>query len=68
MALLSFLMGSNAVPGSVARRGWFFAFYAFLGFGVLAKGPVAILLPALSLFGYLFFRGRLNEWREWHPR
>jgi 4-amino-4-deoxy-L-arabinose transferase-like glycosyltransferase len=68
MALLSFLMGDNAASGSAARRGWFFAFYAFLGFGVLAKGPVAILLPALSLFGYLFFRGRLSEWREWHPK
>jgi 4-amino-4-deoxy-L-arabinose transferase-like glycosyltransferase len=66
MALLSFLMGYNA--NSSDRRWWFLAFYAFVGFGVLAKGPVAILLPAMSLFGYLLFRGRLGEWKEWHPR
>lgn len=66
MALCSFLMGYNSTRPD--RGMWFFAFYAFLGFGVLAKGPVAIVLPALSLFGYLFFRGRLDEWREWYPR
>lgn len=66
MALLSFLMGYNS--NTPDRRWWFFAFYAFVGFGVLAKGPVAIALPAMSLFGYLLFRGRLNEWKEWYPR
>lgn len=66
MALLSFLMGHNSNgPG---RRRWFFAFYAFIGVGVLAKGPVAVALPALSLLVYLLFRGRLSEWKEWHPR
>jgi 4-amino-4-deoxy-L-arabinose transferase-like glycosyltransferase len=65
MTLLSFLMGNNA-RGS-RRRWWFLAFYTFIGFGVLAKGPVAIALPALSLAGYLLFRGRRSEWKEWHP-
>jgi 4-amino-4-deoxy-L-arabinose transferase-like glycosyltransferase len=64
-ALLSFLTAYNS--SSPNRRFWFFAFYAFIGFGVLAKGPVAIVLPVMSLFGYLVFRGRLSEWREWHP-
>jgi len=66
MALLSFLTGYNS--NSPDRRGWFIAFYAFIGFGVLAKGPVAIALPAMSLFGYLLFRGRPSEWKEWYPR
>ena len=44
MALLSFLMGNNS--NGLDRRWWFFAFYAFIGLGVLAKGPVAIALPA----------------------
>lgn len=65
-ALLSFLMGYNA--NGPDRRWWFFAFYCFLGLGVLAKGPVALVLPGASLLGYLFFRGRLDEWREWHPK
>ena len=55
MALLSFLMGYNGREPE--RRWWFLAFYAFIGLGVLAKGPVAILLPALSLLGYLVFPG-----------
>src|SRR5436190_14203202 len=66
MALLSFLMGYNS--NGANRRRWFFAFYAFIGFGVLAKGPVAIVLPALSLFAYLLFRGRFSEWKGWYPR
>ena len=65
LALLSFLMGYNGREPE--RRWWFLAFYAFIGLGVLAKGPVAILLPALSLFGYLVFRGKHDEWKEWHP-
>jgi len=65
MALCSFLVASNA-EGSV-RRNWFYAFYAFLGFGALAKGPVAFVLPGASLFGFLLFRRRLSEWKTWHP-
>jgi len=66
MAMLSFLMGYNS--NSADRRWWFLAFYAFVGFGVLAKGPVAVVLPAMSLFGFLLFQGRLSEWKEWYPR
>src|SRR5688572_18566100 len=66
MALLCFLMGSNlTTPG---RRWWFVAFYILIGFGVLAKGPVAMALPAISLLGYLLISsGRRNEWKEWYP-
>jgi 4-amino-4-deoxy-L-arabinose transferase-like glycosyltransferase len=35
--------------------------------GVLAKGPVAIVLPALSLAVYLLLGSRRNEWKEWYP-
>jgi 4-amino-4-deoxy-L-arabinose transferase-like glycosyltransferase len=65
IALLSFLMGCNF--NTPNRRWWFAAFYAFIGLGVLAKGIVAIVLPALSLLGYLLVRGRRGEWKEWHP-
>jgi 4-amino-4-deoxy-L-arabinose transferase-like glycosyltransferase len=32
-----------------------------IGFGMLAKGPVALLLPALGLLGYLAWERRLRE-------
>ena len=63
IALLCFMMGYNLTTPE--RRWWFVGFYAFLGLGVLAKGPVALVLPALSLVGYLLLRGRRGEWREW---
>ena len=65
LAFLSFLMGYN--NREKGRRWWFLAFYVFIGFGVLAKGPVAIVLPALSLTCYLLLQGRFSEWREWYP-
>jgi len=66
MAFLSFLMGYTLRDES--RRWWFLLFYFFIGVGVLAKGPVAIALPALSLAGYLLFQARLSEWKEWYPK
>ena len=65
IALLCFLLGYNSK--TPARRWWFLAFYSFIGLGVLAKGPVAVLLPALSLGLYLLLAGRRDEWKEWHP-
>jgi 4-amino-4-deoxy-L-arabinose transferase-like glycosyltransferase len=37
-----------------------------VGLGILAKGPVAVLLPALSLAGFQLFHGRPGEWKDWH--
>jgi 4-amino-4-deoxy-L-arabinose transferase-like glycosyltransferase len=65
LALLCFLIGYNSV-GSV-RRWWFYAFWAFLGLAVLAKGPIGLLLPLLSLLAYRVFRARSGEWKQWHP-
>ncbi len=66
MALVFFLVGYNDTGPK--RRWWFYAFYAALGFGALAKGPVAFALPAFALAGFLVFRGKWSEWRTWHPR
>lgn len=66
LALLAFLMGQDAEEPY--RRRWFRAFYAFLGLGVLAKGPVAVLLPVLALLIYLVSRRRLPEWKSWRPQ
>jgi len=64
-ALVFFLFGIND-PGR--RRVWFSGFYAALGLGVLAKGPVALLLPALSLGAFLALRRKWDDWRAWYPR
>jgi 4-amino-4-deoxy-L-arabinose transferase-like glycosyltransferase len=64
-ALVFFLAGVHAAGRS--RRIFFYLFYASIGLGALAKGPVAFLLPAVSLFMFLALRGAWNEWRTWHP-
>lgn len=65
VALCMFLVGYHD-RGS-ARRRWFYGFYAALGLGMLAKGPIAVVLPALSLAAFIALRRRWSEWKEWHP-
>jgi 4-amino-4-deoxy-L-arabinose transferase-like glycosyltransferase len=65
MALMFFLVGLNDTTPQ--RRLWFYGFYAALGLGMLAKGPIALLLPALSLAGFTALRGAWNDWKDWHP-
>src|SRR6266699_772887 len=66
MSLAFFLVAFNDT--TQRRRAWFCGFYAALGLGVLAKGPVAILLPALSLGGFLILRGKWDDWKTWYPK
>jgi 4-amino-4-deoxy-L-arabinose transferase-like glycosyltransferase len=42
------------------RWRWFAGMYVFLGLGVLAKGPVGLLLPSLSLFVFLLATKTFN--------
>jgi 4-amino-4-deoxy-L-arabinose transferase-like glycosyltransferase len=65
LALAFFLVARN--DSTSRSRLWFNAFYAALGLGVLAKGPVALLLPILSLAGFALVRGTRNEWKTWQP-
>jgi 4-amino-4-deoxy-L-arabinose transferase-like glycosyltransferase len=39
-------------------------FYASLGFAVLAKGPIGILLPGMVIFLFLLLRGRFGFLKE----
>jgi 4-amino-4-deoxy-L-arabinose transferase-like glycosyltransferase len=64
-ALLFFLTGYN--EKGRRRRPWFYAFYFCLGLGILAKGPIAVILPAISLLGFVLLRRRFAEWKTWHP-
>lgn len=51
-----------------ARRTWLlYAAYASLGFGALAKGPAALLLPGLVVLTYLALSGGLSQWRLLRP-
>jgi 4-amino-4-deoxy-L-arabinose transferase-like glycosyltransferase len=64
LAMVSYLLASTDI--SPGRRFWFYGFYVAIGLGVLAKGPVAILLPALSLAGLSLVRRKWSEWRTWN--
>lgn len=63
-ALSLFLVAQNSEARE--RQGYLYLFYAALGLGVLAKGPIAVLLPALALGVFLFWRGGTGEWKKWH--
>ena len=64
-ALAFFLVGQNSEDPS--RRRYFYFFYVSLGVGALAKGPIAVLLPAVALGVFLIWRGGTGEWKRWHP-
>ena len=50
LTLLAFLMAERQ-PGE--RRRWLIAMYVAVGLGVLTKGPVAVVVPALVFLAYL---------------
>src|SRR5207237_2654626 len=63
MALVFFLFAFNDT--TLRRKRWFYMFYAAIGLGIIATGPIAVLLPLLSLGGFYGLRGRWHEWRSW---
>lgn len=57
-AVLAFFCG-YAQPEAPDRQGrWYLAFYVLLALGTLTKGPVAIVLPGLTLGGFLLCLGQ----------
>jgi 4-amino-4-deoxy-L-arabinose transferase-like glycosyltransferase len=58
---LSLLLFYALHRGFVARPVWRYAFYAVLGIGTLAKGPLGLLLPVLVIISYLTLRKRWDE-------
>ncbi len=61
LALLLFMLAERQPK---RRRIYLAAMYASIGFGVLTKGPIAVLLPALAFFIYLAAYRRLTTIRE----
>ncbi len=66
LALLFFLIAAAAERNSLPkkRRIFFLLMYVSVGLGVLTKGPVALLLPALTLAAILAFERSLTLLRK----
>ena len=47
-----------------AGRTWIWIAWAALGLAMLSKGPIALVLPATSLFTWLAVTRRLGDWRR----
>ncbi len=61
LALFFFYLGYTSEP---RRKTWLLLFYASLGFAVLAKGPLGVLLPGLIIGLLLLLKGRLSFLKE----
>jgi len=65
-ALLNMLIAASMFAAwlhlSTGERRWLYATHAAIGLGVLAKGPVAILVPFATTFLYCASRGELRRW------
>lgn len=54
LLIMFFLVYQGILHGS----GWLYAFYLLAGVGLLAKGPVGLLLPGMVIFCFLAIRKR----------
>ena len=46
------------------RQRWLLGMYVAMALGFLTKGPIAIVLPAVSLAVYLVLHGQVRRWRD----
>jgi len=65
-ALLNLLVAASMFAAwlhlSTGERRWLYATHAAIGLGVLAKGPIAILVPFAVTFLYCASKGDLKGW------
>src|SRR5207237_4087948 len=65
-ALLNLLIAASMFAAwlhlSTGERRWLYATHAAIGLGVLAKGPIAILVPFAATFLFCASRGELARW------
>jgi 4-amino-4-deoxy-L-arabinose transferase-like glycosyltransferase len=57
----------RAYSAGSPKRSDLVLFYISAGFGVLAKGPIGIVLPGLAIFVFLLLRRRLDFLKEMKP-
>ena len=58
-ALLCFFVGYAAKEGKGQSWLWYLAFYACMGLGVLAKGPIGLILPGLAIVAFATYMGKV---------
>jgi len=62
LAAYSFWQGLQ--DSTKTSRWWFVSFYLAIGFGMLVKGPVGIIIPLVGVIPYLLLTGYVsNSWR-----
>src|SRR6185503_4804962 len=65
-ALLNLLVAASMFAAwlhlSTRERRWLYATHAAIGLGVLAKGPIAILVPFAVTFVYCWTKKDLKTW------
>jgi len=65
-ALLNFLVAASMLAAwmhlSTGRRRWLYATHAAIGLGLLAKGPIAVLVPLATTFIYCVCKRDLRTW------
>jgi 4-amino-4-deoxy-L-arabinose transferase-like glycosyltransferase len=65
-ALLNMLLAASMFAAwlhfSTGRRRWLYATHAAIALGVLAKGPIAILVPGATTLLFCLFRRDLRTW------
>jgi 4-amino-4-deoxy-L-arabinose transferase-like glycosyltransferase len=57
----------NASFGTSARRAWGYTFFTALGIGLLAKGPIAIVLTMLPIGAWILWKKKWGEVRYSFP-
>jgi len=67
IALFTFFLGYAQPESPTRQRNWYLVAFAFLGFAVLAKGPVGLALPGFTVFAFGFYTGQFRKLlREMH--
>jgi 4-amino-4-deoxy-L-arabinose transferase-like glycosyltransferase len=61
-ALIAAAMFSAWLHLSTGKRSWLYATHAAIGLGLLAKGPIAVLVPFAATFLFCLSRKRLGDW------
>jgi 4-amino-4-deoxy-L-arabinose transferase-like glycosyltransferase len=68
LAILAFFVGYAQPENSQGQQCWYRVFPIFLAIAVLAKGPIGIVIPFLSIGSFLLYLGKMREvWREIRP-
>jgi len=64
-ALLSFFIGYAQPLKPAVQARWYLVFYVLIALAVLAKGPIAIVLPGLIIGAFVLYVGNARSvWRE----